>query len=146
LLGVVFGGALEYASNIGGLNKLYILALVIYVLSLVPKIRELAAGKAYVMQTDWAGVPGIARKLVLGGGWFFFLDKFVNQSRHCAATKTAWRFVLRFSLGITHIAFVKGFFRADVVVVVKGQFATLTALQIFCHVRSCINCEKNTHE
>jgi hypothetical protein len=46
LLGVVFGGALEYASNIGGLNKLYILALVIYVLSLVPKIRELAARKA----------------------------------------------------------------------------------------------------
>ena len=45
LLGVVFGGALEYASNIGGLNKLYMLALVIYVLSLVPKIGELAARK-----------------------------------------------------------------------------------------------------
>lgn len=45
LLGVVFGGALEYASNIGGLNKLYILALAIYLLSLVPKIGELAARK-----------------------------------------------------------------------------------------------------
>jgi len=43
LLGVVFGGALEYASNIGGLNKLYLLALAIYLLSLVPKIGELAA-------------------------------------------------------------------------------------------------------
>jgi hypothetical protein len=45
LLGVVFGGALEYGSNIGGLNKLYMLALAIYVLSLVPKIGELAARK-----------------------------------------------------------------------------------------------------
>jgi hypothetical protein len=45
LLGVVFGGALEYASNIGGLNKLYILALIIYMLSSVTKIGELAARK-----------------------------------------------------------------------------------------------------
>jgi uncharacterized membrane-anchored protein len=46
LLGVVFGDALEHASNIGGLNKLYMLASVIYVLSLVPKVGELAARRA----------------------------------------------------------------------------------------------------
>jgi SAM-dependent methyltransferase len=46
LLGVVFGGALEYASNIGGLNKLYVVALAIYVLSLLPKIGELTTRKA----------------------------------------------------------------------------------------------------
>jgi len=46
LLDVVFGGALEYASNIGGLNKLYMPASVIYVLFLVPKVGELAARRA----------------------------------------------------------------------------------------------------
>ena len=45
LLGVVFGGALEYASNIGGLNKLYLVALAIYALSLVPKMGYLEARK-----------------------------------------------------------------------------------------------------
>jgi Spermine/spermidine synthase domain len=38
LLGVVFGGALEYTSNIWGLNTLYILALILYLLSSLPKL------------------------------------------------------------------------------------------------------------
>jgi hypothetical protein len=38
LLGVVFGGALEYTSNISGLNSLYLLALALYLLSFLPKI------------------------------------------------------------------------------------------------------------
>ena len=37
LLGIVFGGALEYTSNIWGLDTLYILALVLYLLSLLLK-------------------------------------------------------------------------------------------------------------
>ena len=40
LLGVVFGGALEYTSNIWGLNNLYVVALALYLLSLLPKMAE----------------------------------------------------------------------------------------------------------
>src|SRR5712692_5794996 len=43
LLGIVFGGALEYTSNIWGLNQLYILGLILYVLSLLPKIGAFSA-------------------------------------------------------------------------------------------------------
>ena len=46
LLGVVFGGALEYASNIWGLDKLYLVALVLYTLSLSPKLIELWTSEA----------------------------------------------------------------------------------------------------
>ena len=45
LLGIVFGGALEYTSNIWGLNTLYLLALVLYLLSLLPKVGDIAAEK-----------------------------------------------------------------------------------------------------
>jgi hypothetical protein len=44
LLGVVFGGALEYTSNIWGLNTLYILALILYLLSSLPKIGDFKHG------------------------------------------------------------------------------------------------------
>jgi SAM-dependent methyltransferase len=46
LLGVVFGGALEYTSNIWGLNMLYVLALVLYFLSLLPKIGDVLTEKS----------------------------------------------------------------------------------------------------
>ena len=64
---------------------------------------------------------------VLGGG-FFFLDVVVDQARDAAAIETAGRFMLRFAFGVAHIAFVKRFLGADVVVVVKRQLAALTAL------------------
>jgi len=56
---------------------------------------------------------------VLRGG-FFFLDIFVDQTRHAATAEAARRFILRFPLRIAHEASVEGFFRADEVVVVKG--------------------------
>ncbi len=43
LLGIVFGGALEYTSNIWGLNQLYILGLILYVLSLLPRFGAFSA-------------------------------------------------------------------------------------------------------
>jgi hypothetical protein len=60
----------------------------------------------------------------------------VDQARDAAAAKTAGRFVLGFALGIAHEALIEGFFCADVIVVVKSQFAALAALQIFCHETS----------
>jgi len=43
LLGVVFGGALEYTSNIWGLNHLYLVAMILYFISLLPGAGWLAA-------------------------------------------------------------------------------------------------------
>ena len=65
--------------------------------------------------------------LVFSGGFLFF-DEIGNQARHAAATKTAGGLVLRFTFGIAHKPSVKRFFRPDIVVVIKSQFAALAAL------------------
>jgi len=62
------------------------------------------------------------------GGGFFFLDEFVNESRYSTAAEAAGRLVFGFSFRVAHESLVKWFFRTDVVVVIKSQFAALAAL------------------
>ena len=59
---------------------------------------------------------------------FLFLDVLVDQPRDAAAVETTGRFVLRLALGIAHETLVKRFLCANVVVVVKGQFAAFAAM------------------
>lgn len=59
---------------------------------------------------------------------FFFFDVFVDQAWYAAASETARRFVLGFPFGVAHEAAIKGFFRADKIIVIKRQFAAFTAL------------------
>ena len=85
---------------------------------------------------------------------FFFLDICVNQPWDAAAVETTGRFVLRLALGIAHETLVERFLGADEVVVVEGQFAAFTALQIFRHgfllerrsPRMQVTVSKNTRE
>ena len=66
-------------------------------------------------------------RLMLGGG-FFFLDQIVDHPRHAAAAKAAGKLVSGFAFGVAHESLVEGLFSADIIVVVKCQFAALAAL------------------
>ena len=70
---------------------------------------------------------GLLVRLMLGSG-FLFLDQVVDHPRHAAAAEAAGQLVIGFAFGVTHESLVKGLFSADIVVVVKGQFAALAAL------------------
>ena len=67
------------------------------------------------------------------GRCFLFLDVFVDQAGHAAATKASGRFIFGFALWITHETAVKRLFRPDEVIIVKSELAALAALQILCH-------------
>jgi hypothetical protein len=72
------------------------------------------------------GTPLLWRLMFSGG--LFFLDQFVNESRHTATAETARRMVFCFALWVTHEAFVERFFRSYEVIVIKSQLAALAAL------------------
>ena len=78
-------------------------------------------------RTRLTDVSARERRLVLRGG-LFFLDVFVDQTRHAAAAKTAGRFVPGLAIGVAHETFVEGFLRAHEIVVVEGQLAAFAAL------------------
>jgi len=65
---------------------------------------------------------------MLGRGDFFFLNVVVDHSWDAAAVKATGRLMLGFAFGIAHESFIKRFFGADVVVVIKSQLAALTTL------------------
>jgi hypothetical protein len=52
----------------------------------------------------------------------------MDQTRHAAAGKTAWRLMFGLAFRIPHKTAVKWLFGADEVVIIKGQLAALTAL------------------
>jgi hypothetical protein len=62
------------------------------------------------------------------GGGFFFFDQVVDHARHAATAEALRDLVLGFALWVAHETPIKGLFRADVVIIVKGQFAALAAL------------------
>ena len=64
---------------------------------------------------------------MLGPG-FLFLDVFMNETRHRAASKTAGRFELRFAFRIAHETPIKWFFGADVIVIIESQLAAFATL------------------
>jgi len=66
-------------------------------------------------------------RLMLGSG-FLFLDQVVDHPRHAAAAEAAGKLVIGFALGVAHKSLVEGFFSADIIVIVKCQFAALAAL------------------
>jgi hypothetical protein len=66
-------------------------------------------------------------RLMLGSG-FLFLDQIVDHPWHAAAAEAAGELVIGFAFWVTHESLVKGLFSADIIVVVKCQFAALAAL------------------
>jgi hypothetical protein len=72
-------------------------------------------------------LDALAASSVLNRGFFFF-NVFVDQARHTATAETTRRLMLGLAFGITHEAPIEWLFRADEVIVVKSQFATLAAL------------------
>lgn len=64
---------------------------------------------------------------MLSRGLFLF-DIFMDQTRHGAASKTAWRLMFGLAFRISHETAVKWLFGADEVVIIKSQLAALAAL------------------
>jgi len=62
----------------------------------------------------------------------FFLDELIDQLGHGAAGNASGRLRLC-AVRISHVSQIERLFGADVVVIVKGEFSALAALEIFGH-------------
>jgi hypothetical protein len=62
----------------------------------------------------------------------FFLDELIDQLGHGAAGNASGRLRLG-AVGVSHVPQIERLLGADVVVIVKSELATLTALKIFRH-------------
>src|SRR5262245_40438486 len=109
---------------------------------LCPKDSCAAAGARKVSVAEPGSAVGAADlfpglKLLVFSSSLFLFDKIGDEPRHAAAAHTTRRLGFR-SIGISHVPEIKRLLCTDVVIVVKREFPTFTALKILGHGFSSI--------